>query len=78
MPRYREMIDVFRQKMWLAQPETREYFKQLVEYVDVWDKTLARTLPHSIASAVGHTEKNLHPFYDHLEAMHDKLRSEIS
>ena len=78
MPRYREMIDVFRQKMWLAQPETREYFKQLVEYVDVWDKTLARTLPHSIVSAVGHTEKNLHPFYDHLEAMHDKLRSEIS
>lgn len=78
MPRYREMIDVFRQKMWLAQPETREYFKQLVEYVDVWDKILARTLPHSIAPAVGHTEKNLHPFYEHLEEVHDRLRSEIS
>jgi hypothetical protein len=24
MARYREMIDVFRQKMWLAEPETRE------------------------------------------------------
>jgi hypothetical protein len=78
MPRYREMIDVFREKMWLAQPETREFFKQLVEYVDVWDKILARKLPHVIAAAVGHTEKNLHPFYKHLEEMHDRLRSEIS
>jgi hypothetical protein len=78
MPRYREMIDVFREKMWLAQPETRAFFSQLIDYVDVWDKILARKLPHSIASAVGHTEKSLHPFYDHLEEMHDRLRSEIS
>lgn len=35
MPRYREMIDVFREKMWLAEPETRKFFPQLVEYVDV-------------------------------------------
>jgi hypothetical protein len=78
MPRYREMIDVFREKMWLAEPETREFFKQLVEYVDVWDKVLGRKLPHSIASAVGHTERNLQPFYQHLEEMHDRLRAEVS
>jgi hypothetical protein len=78
MPRYREMMDVFREKMWLAEPETREFFKKLVEYVDVWDKILASKLPHSIAAAVGHTEMNLHPFYQHLEKVHDRLRSEIS
>ena len=78
MPRYREMIDVFREKMWLAEPETREFFKQLVEYVDVWDKILDQKLPRSIASAVGHTERNLQPFYQHLEKMHDRLRAEVS
>jgi len=72
------MIDVFRQKVWLAEPETRESFKQLIEYVDVWDKILDRKLAHAIAAAVGHTEKNLHPFYKHLEEVHDRLRSEIS
>jgi hypothetical protein len=77
MPRYCEMIEVFRKKMWLAEPETREFFKQLIEYVDVWDKILARTLPHSVAKAVGHTEKNLYPFYQHLERTNDRLRSEI-
>src|SRR6266851_7876859 len=67
MPRYREMIDVFRDKMWLAEPETREYFKGLIEFVDVWDKILADKLPPSIAPAIGHTEQNLHPFYQHLK-----------
>lgn len=78
MPRYREMIDVFRERMWLAEPETRTFFGQLIEYVDIWDKILARKLPHSIAAAVGHTEKNLQPFYTHLEQVSDRLRSEIS
>jgi hypothetical protein len=78
MPRYREMIDVFRDKMWLAEPETREYFKSLIEFVDVWDKVLAEKLPPSVAKAIDHSEQNLHPFYHHLERMHDRFRSEIS
>src|SRR5262249_8842001 len=77
MPRYHEMIDVFRDKMWLAEPQTREYFKSLVEFVDVWDKILANKLPHSIAPAIDHTEQNLHPFYQHLEEVHDRIRLEI-
>jgi hypothetical protein len=77
MPRYREMIDVFRDKMWLAEPETREYFKGLIEFVDVWDKMLADKLPRSVAPAIGHTEQKLFPFYRHLEKMHDQIRSEI-
>jgi hypothetical protein len=77
MPRYRDMIDVFREKMWLAEPKTREFFNGLIEFVDVWDKILADKLPGSIAPAIGHTEKNLKPFYRHLEEVHDSLRSEI-
>ena len=77
MPRYREMIDVFRAKMWLAEPETRDYFPDLIEFVDIWDKILANKLPRSVAPAVGHTEKNLHAFYRHLEEVHDRLRSEV-
>jgi hypothetical protein len=38
MPRYLEMVSTFRDKMWLAEPKTREYFNQLVEFVDVWEK----------------------------------------
>jgi len=30
MPRYREMISIFRDKMWLAEPATREFFGKLI------------------------------------------------
>jgi hypothetical protein len=62
----------------LAEPETRKYFKTLIEFVDVWDKILADKLPHSIAPAIGHTEQNLQPFYQHIEEVHDRIRLEIS
>jgi hypothetical protein len=77
MPRYRSMIDIFRDKMWLAEPETRGQLKHLIEFVDVWDKILTDKLPRSIAPAIGHTEENLAPFYSHLEAVHDRLRNEV-
>jgi hypothetical protein len=78
MPRYREMITVFREKMWLAEKETRQYFPALVEFVDVWDKILDDRLPRSVAPAIGHTESNLKPFYEHLEEEHDRLRALVS
>jgi hypothetical protein len=77
MPRYRDMINTFREKMWLAEPETREFFPQLVEFVDVWDKILGEKLPRSVAVVIGHTEHNLTDFYRHIAEVHDRLRSEI-
>jgi hypothetical protein len=78
MPRYRSMIDAFRDKIWLAEPETCEYFGQLVEFVDVWDKFLDDKLPRSVVPAINRTEVNLKPFYKHLEEVHNRLRCEIS
>jgi hypothetical protein len=77
IPTYHEMIKVFRDKMWLAEPETREHFKNLIEFVDVWDEILGDKLPSSVAPAIGHTEQNLPRFYDHIEKMHERLRSKL-
>ena len=33
MPRYREMISIFRDKMWLAELGTREFFGKLIEFI---------------------------------------------
>jgi hypothetical protein len=77
MPRYREMVSIFREKMWLAEPDTRKFFDQLIEFVDVWDKILADKLPRSIPRAINHTEENLKPFYQHLEEVTDRLRDDV-
>jgi len=78
MPKYRYMVTIFQQKMWLAEPETRPFLPKLVEFVYVWDKILNGRLPPEIAGVIGHTEENLKPFCTHLEQMHDRLRSKIS
>lgn len=77
MPRYHDMVTTFRDKIWLAEPATREHFAQLVEFVFVWDKILNERLPRAVAPAIGHTEQNLKSFYGHLEEMTDKLRHQI-
>jgi hypothetical protein len=77
MPRYQDMVRVFRENMWLAEPETREHFPALIEFVDIWDKIVSDRLPRSIAPAIGHTEENLKPFYSNLVSVHDRLRSEL-
>lgn len=78
MPRYREMVVTFREKMWLAEPETRAHFAALVEFVDVWDKILRDALPREVAPAIGHTEENLKPFYANIESVHDRLRASLT
>ncbi|MGJ4910604.1 MULTISPECIES: hypothetical protein [unclassified Bradyrhizobium] len=77
MPRYQQMADLFRDKMWLAEPETREFYSSFIEFVDIWEKVLSRKLPAWAAVNAGHGEAKMAPFYEHLENVHDRLRREI-
>ena len=74
LPAYREMIRVFRANLWLAEPETREYYPTLLNFVSVWDRWLERSLPREVIAGIGHKEQTLHPFYDHLAKTFDHLR----
>jgi hypothetical protein len=78
MPAYRKMVDLFREKLWLAEDETRNYYPVLVEFVDVWERWLAGSLPPELIERTGHTEVKLHPFYEHLEAQHARFRHALS
>ena len=71
---YRKMIEVFRKRMWLAEPETREYLPQLIEFVDVWERRMRDAMPDEVVLAIEHSEENLRSFYDHLATTHDRLR----
>ena len=78
MPLYRKMLDIFREKTWLAEPETRVFLPPLVEFVDVWERHILGTMPGELILEINHTERNLHPFYEHLATTHDRLRGIIS
>jgi hypothetical protein len=78
MPLYRKMLDTLREKMWLADTETRQYLPALIEFVDVWERHIRGVIPDEVVREIKHTEENLHPFYDHLTSTHDRLRNMLT
>jgi len=75
IPAYRRMVDLFREKYWLADFETRQYFTPLVEFVEGWNRFLTRTHSAEVLRRVDVKEDKLLPFYEHLEKTHDSLRN---
>jgi hypothetical protein len=74
MPAYRKILATFREKMWLAEPATREYFAPFVEFIDVWERTLRDTISPDIVTDMGHDAQNVHSFHQNIESTHDLLR----
>jgi hypothetical protein len=77
VPRYRKMVDHFAANMWLAEPETREYFGDLVAFVDIWERWINKTLPVEVLRELHHSEAKLLPFYEDLARQLDALRQRL-
>ncbi|MDF0673750.1 MAG: hypothetical protein P0120_05325 [Nitrospira sp.] len=77
IPAYQQMAKLFRDSYWLAHPETRAHYEELIEFVELWERWLAKTIPAEVIQRLQHTEERLKPFYAHLEKKHDLLRSSI-
>jgi hypothetical protein len=71
------MIAVFRENRWLAEPSTVAYLPALLEFVDIWDRWLAKTITREAQQSLKHSDKALHPFYEDLQRKHDELRCKL-
>src|ERR1039458_4431173 len=77
IPAYRRMLAIFRDNMWLAEPQTRQYYGALLEFNEIWERWLANIIPYYVVEALEHSEARLHPFYEHLDRKHDELRERL-
>lgn len=77
IPAYNRMLQIFKENYWLVEPETREFYPQLVEYVELWNRNFNDGLPPAVAMKINHTEENIKPFYDELEIRMGKLKHEL-
>jgi hypothetical protein len=77
MPLYRKMLDVFTEKYWLADEDTRAFHKDFIEFIEIWERFLAKALPGDVIKKLGHTEKNIYPFYEHVEKKLSELQKEV-
>ena len=78
MPKYREMLTLFTNKYHLADADTRAFYSPFLEYVEIWNMWLAKSLEPDVPSKLGHAEENVKPFYAHLEAKMQALQDEIA
>jgi len=78
IPAYHRMVEIIRNNMWLAEKSTIQHFPALIEYVEIWDRFMADTLPGEVVMALGHTEESLHPLYEDLQQRHDELREKLA
>jgi len=78
LPMYREMLKVFRDKQHLAEKETLEFYSDLVEFVEGWNRISNGGITIETLQEINHTEENLEPFYRELETRSDILRKELS
>jgi hypothetical protein len=77
IPSYHQMAKLFRECYWLAEPDTRAYYSELIEFVGLWDRWLKESIPPEVITSLRLSEEKLQPFYDHLEKRHDSLRKKI-
>src|SRR5229473_149448 len=68
------MLDLFRKKLWLVERSTRIHYPTLVEFVEVWNRRVAGSLPASVAERMGHNEENLDSLYEDTERHRDQLQ----
>ena len=71
------MAKLFRENLWLAEPETTKHYQHLIEFVELWDRWLAKAIPAEVIKRLEHGEDRLKPFYGYLQQKHDDLRAKI-
>jgi hypothetical protein len=78
VPTYLAMAKLFTERMYLAEPSTRKHFSKLIEFVEIWKRFLVKSVPYAVAEAVGHSEKDLVPFYEDVEENFRRLQGKLS
>ncbi len=78
LPTYQAIRDLYREKLWLAEPDTRAHFPPLLEFVSLWEWYLDQKPPGRIMLGLKHSSKKLEPVFDHLHQEHERLRKDLS
>lgn len=77
LPAYRKLVETFKNNSYLAEEETREFLPTLIKFVDLWERNLSKTHSREVIKKINFSEKELLPFYKHLEEKCSLLREKI-
>ena len=78
LPLYHKIADIFTQNYWLAEPETKEHYMKLIEYVEVWDRWLDKAITIQTVSELINDDNELEPFFKEIDYRSGILRKELA
>jgi hypothetical protein len=62
---------------WLAEKSKLGFNYELVEFVELWNRYYAGSLPLEVLNEIEHSEAKLQPFYTDLQENFDRLSKEL-
>lgn len=77
IPAYRKMVDLFISRMHLADCSALQHFPALLEFVEIWNRWLDKSLPPEVLEQLNHSEQKLYPFYEDLASNFARLQQEL-
>ncbi len=78
VPLYGAMLDLWTKNIALAEPSTQLSYPIFVEYVEIWNRGLAKAMGSETIFEVEHDETKLHPFYEDLKKQVERLQALLS
>jgi hypothetical protein len=78
IPMYRQMLTLFTERYQFADADTRTFYEGFLEFVELWNRWLADSVPAEVIKRLDHSEDKVKPFYDHLDAKVDSLQRQIA
>jgi hypothetical protein len=78
LPLYRKILEIFRENYWLAEDETRRWYSEVSDFVELWDRWITDNIPAPVIAKLNHSEERLAPFYTELEERFNILRSKLT
>jgi hypothetical protein len=77
IPLYHKMLDYWTANMAHAEPSTQQHFATFVDFVEIWDRFLKKSLPAAVIRQITHEEKKLYSLYEDIEKQVERLRKEL-
>jgi len=77
VPLYQKMLAVFTEQIGLAEESTLTHYPALVEFVEIWNRFVKKSLPRDVLDKIEHKEETLTAFYADLRKQFDRLRKRL-
>jgi hypothetical protein len=76
LPEYEKILVIFQEKHFLTFKSTRDFYNGFSDFVDIWRRHLAKSIPFEVEMNLGH--KELLEFYEEVKMQFERLQEKLA